>query len=227
MQSLKDSFAESADWGEIAARATASNGNEWWRLITPQELDDKPKLARGLLLVPVLSGWLPALNTCRSEGDLIELLCPNGSLLHPSHPASVTTCQEILFRWIYAQPAIKNKDAHPLMLQALCDDDDPDYVDADPVTMWDEMILFLWAGKAGRPVSLRHAAIEALFLRVQLGKPWEQIIRRVCPCSKNHTPEMIKLTCQPKLETEVRILKRLLKDAKITLPLERMVYIKP
>lgn len=239
MQSLKQLFARTGafeEWTAPAQLAAPFDVIERCRLVTPCELEAHPALARGILLVPALSGWLPALNTCQSADDLMDLL--SDSCIYANHPHSVIACKDILFRWIYAQPAIKNERANELMLKALCDEDDcDDHADdddpthdstaAEQVTLWDEMMISLWAGKHGRPVSLRHAAIEALFLRVLLEMPWEQITRRVCPCGNDHVPGLIKMSCQPKLETEVRMLKRLLEQANITLSLDRLIYMEP
>jgi hypothetical protein len=74
------------------------------------------------------------------------------------------------------------------------------------------------AGKGGRPVKLRKAAIMALMWRHYLRKPWKEITLRVCPCGREHTFDLLLDECQPKLKVVVRILKRLLRELKITLP---------
>lgn len=85
-----------------------------------------------------------------------------------------------------------------------------------------ESILY-WAGKRGRPVTLRQSAILALVRKHYLSETWEQVTKAVCPCSGNHTRELVRSQCQPKIEAEVRILKRLLRDCKIVLPDEPRV----
>ena len=80
------------------------------------------------------------------------------------------------------------------------------------------------AGKRGRPVKLRKAAIMALMRRHYLGKPWMEITVVVCPCGRQHTMDMVQSECQPKLQVVVRILKRLLRELKITLPEKPRVF---
>lgn len=74
------------------------------------------------------------------------------------------------------------------------------------------------AGKRGRPVKLRKAAIMALMRRRYLDKPWKEITLQVCPCGQEHTGDRVEFDCKPKLQVVVRILKRLLRELKITLP---------
>ncbi len=80
------------------------------------------------------------------------------------------------------------------------------------------------AGKGGRPVKLRKAAIMALMRRHYLRKPWREITVLVCPCGREHTMDMVDFECQPKLQVVVRILKRLLRELKITLPEKPRVF---
>lgn len=80
------------------------------------------------------------------------------------------------------------------------------------------------AGKRGRPVKLRKAAIMALMRRHYLQKQWKEITLEVCPCGRVHTGDMVAFDCQPKLQVVVRILKRLLRELKITLPEKPRVF---
>jgi hypothetical protein len=80
------------------------------------------------------------------------------------------------------------------------------------------------AGKGGRPVKLRKAAIMALMRRHYLQKPWKEITLEVCPCGQEHTGDMVEFDCKPKLQVVVRILKRLLRELKITLPEKPRVF---
>ena len=74
-------------------------------------------------------------------------------------------------------------------------------------------------GRPGRPVSpMRRAAIKALVCQLYLKKSWLEITKRVCPCGDSHLDSnKVVALCQPKLETQVRFLKRLLKDCDIQL----------
>lgn len=80
------------------------------------------------------------------------------------------------------------------------------------------------AGKGGRPVKLRKAAIMALMRRHYLHKQWKEITVLVCPCDREHTMDLLLDECQPKLQVVVRILKRLLRELKITLPEKPRVF---
>ena len=74
-------------------------------------------------------------------------------------------------------------------------------------------------GKPGCPVTpMRRAAIKALVLLVYLKHSWREITRKVCPCGDPHLDwNRVDARCQPKLEAQVRLLKRLLRDCNIEL----------
>lgn len=116
--------------------------------------------------------------------------------------------------WIDARVPLKVKEAKRLQdeLMGTCEGQEFDRIRRN-------------AGKRGRPVTLRKAAVMALMRRHYLRKPWKEVTPRVCPCGLEHTRERVLTQCQPKLQAEVRILKRLLRDCSITLPKIPRVYI--
>lgn len=112
---------------------------------------------------------------------------------------------KLLFEWVYARRPLSRKAA--IRLAQLEHHE------------WEQNMILMWAGKRGRPIVLRKAAIAALFRREYLGKRWLDVTRRVCPCGDSHgDPNKVFAACQPKLEAEVRILKRLLRACNIDFP---------
>lgn len=119
---------------------------------------------------------------------------------------------KLIFGWILARHPITQKHAITLLQQ-------------NP-TMWERMMINHWAGRHGRRIILRHAAIKALFLVTYLDEPWLNVTKRVCPCGDSHLDSnKVVALCQPKLETDVRILRRLLRDCQITLPFESGAHV--
>ena len=115
---------------------------------------------------------------------------------------------KLLHEWVYARGPLTIEAALKLAEQKS--------------TKWEQNMILMWAGKRGRPIKLRHAAIEALFLKEYLNKRWLEVTRRVCPCGKSHVgpdgTNYAKANCQRNLETVVRILKKLLRADKIDFP---------
>lgn len=85
------------------------------------------------------------------------------------------------------------------------------------------MTIRYWAGRRGRPVINRQAAIKALVLLHYLDNPPEEVTKLVCPCGLEHNDDRVRTQCMPTLKSEVRFLNRLLRDLNITLPESPMV----
>jgi len=187
------------------------------------ELDQNPELADLILSGAVIS----RIFQLHSEGQSLDQTC----------------LKTLMYDWIEPVPARSLKLAKSLL--AAGEHRDPlsetlrkflqlaqtsrQIRDALPVTMLLQgnaklatTARILWsAGKRGRPIKLRQAAVRALIRRTYLHKPWLEITRRVCPCGKSHVgvagTYRAKAECQPKLQSEVRILKRLLRECKVEL----------
>jgi len=192
---------------------------------TYEELDRNPNLAV-LMLMSALADRVFELH---KSGESIEQEC----------------LKKLMYEWIYAQRAISRNVAEILLM--LKPDVDalrqamllwwgtptgqrpvaPRPAEVVPLLPRDadelqRARLLWWGGKRGRPITLRHAAIMALVRREYLNKPWLEVTRRICPCGRSHVGAddtlRTKAECQPKLQAEVRILKRLLRECKIKLP---------
>jgi hypothetical protein len=114
-------------------------------------------------------------------------------------------CYGKLKEWIESRPPLTIKAAKKLLEEEEADD-------------IEVQLMMERAGKPGPPVILRHATIMALMRRHYLHKSWEEVTKRVCPCAQPHTIGRVRAQCQPRLEAEARILKRLIRGCKITLP---------
>jgi hypothetical protein len=73
------------------------------------------------------------------------------------------------------------------------------------------------AGKGGRPVKLRKAAIMALMWQRYLGKSMKEITIRLCPDHREHGEDQL-YKCMAKFKAEMSTLRSLLDELKITLP---------
>jgi hypothetical protein len=181
-------------------------------------LNDHPELAGNILLARLCRRFIELhAHGERFDQDNIRNLVSHArsslsrnklkQLLAPQQFEQVMTIR-LIFGWIYAQRPITTRAAKQL-LRVVTD-------------LFMRATILWWAGKQGRPVILREAAIRALIRREYLEKPWLEITRRVCPCGRRHVgtdcTNRAKAECQPKLETEVRILKHLLRDCRIALP---------
>lgn len=114
---------------------------------------------------------------------------------------------KLIFGWIYARRPLTYKIAEESLRL--------------PRPLFERALLLWWSGKQGRPVTLRHAAVKALLRREYVKETWEETTKRLCPCGKSHTHidrHIVQAECQPKLEANVRSLKRLLQDCGIQLP---------
>jgi hypothetical protein len=126
-------------------------------------------------------------------------------IMHSSEAAPPPAIFELLWKWIYAREPLKRKVAMALAQRQ------GDH--------WTRNMILMWAGKRGRPIKLRRASIMALFRREYFKKPWREVTRRVCPCGKSHLdPNKVTEVCQPRLEADVRNLKRLLHECGIKFP---------
>lgn len=120
----------------------------------------------------------------------------------PCADCEVDSMMKVMLEWIFARRPLSRKAAEKILRQQPDDD-------------FDRLLVRQWAGKRGRPITKRQAAIEALFRREYLHKSWMEVTSRVCPCGHPHTRERVSLQCQPALQAEVRHLKRVLRDCKI------------
>lgn len=181
-------------------------------------LDDHPELAGNILLARLCGRFFELhAHGERFDQDTIRNLVSHArsslsrnklkQLLAQQQFEWVMTIR-LIFAWIYAQRPIKTREAEK-QLRVVTD-------------LFTRARILWWAGKQGRPVILREAAIQALIRHEYLEKPWLEITGRVCPCGRPHAVKdctyRTMAECQPKLETEVRMLKHLLRDCRIALP---------
>ena len=127
---------------------------------------------------------------------------------------------ELEMGWIGARQPLKLSKAGRLLTKPARTDLGEYFVDEN-----ERSTIRYWAGKRGRRTKLRKAGIMALMRRHYLRKPWKEITARVCPCGGNHDDPRVMKYCILSLQSERRMLKRLLAKLKILLPENPRVFI--
>lgn len=135
-------------------------------------------------------------------------------------PLWAKLAHELAMGWLDARQPLKFSKAGRLLAKAAGTDLGEDFVDEN-----ERSTIRYWAGKQGRRTKLRKAGIMALMRRHYLDKPWKEITARVCPCGENHNDPRVMKYCTLSLQSERRMLKRMLAELKITLPKPPMVFI--
>jgi len=136
------------------------------------------------------------LASCITKGITTRILLEN--------PPWVRRRSELQGNWIESVRRMTRKKAKRLLEET-----------DDPV---EKELIEHAAGKKGHPIELRKPAIKAVVLCQYRHKKLIDVIEQVCPCGLEHTPDMVRTQCYPRLKPVVGRLKRLLAECDINLP---------
>jgi hypothetical protein len=88
----------------------------------------------------------------------------------------------------------------------------------EPSNLWNRTVALTHIRKRGRPIESRHTAVKALFRREYLKKSWADVTRFLCQCGEAHDDKQKFKKCQDNIESQVRILRKVLRKCDIAFP---------
>jgi len=124
----------------------------------------------------------------------------------------------LLYEWLYPPESRIKRSKVARMLRDL------DERERKGIHVGLERDRILWfSGKAGPPFTKRLAAVHALLYREYFTRDWDEITKAVCPCGKDHDRRTVWNnrifdSHRETLQTQVRLLGRVLRDCQIELP---------